>query len=192
MTDASPEPTVSDTETAAAQVGAPVNVTALFAEAAAKSGLLWIDVPGDRAWPAWHVWDDGRVIVVSGPGEQHLPWLPPQVRLILRSKDTGGRLLVVSGQVVHLAPGTPEWEAAVALLKPERLNAPPDVEQRWASEATIHSIAPFGAAIEAPGTLTAGSGRMPVHPAPPTTAGWRPWHLRGRPQRRKRQPDPNG
>jgi hypothetical protein len=127
------------------------------------------------------------VLVVSGPGEQHLPWLPPQVGLILRSKDTGGRLLVVSGQVVQLAHGTPEWDAAVTALKPERLNAPPDVEERWATEATIHAIRPFGAAIESPGAFAAESGRMPVHPAPPSTAGWRPWHLRGRPQRRKRQ-----
>ncbi len=179
MTDASPEPT--------AAVERQVNVTALFAEAAAKSGLLWIDIPGDRAWPAWHVWADGQVLVVSGPGEQHLPWLPPEVRLVMRSKDTGGRLLVVNAQTQQLTPGTTEWETAVQALKPERLNAPPDVEQRWATEATIHALRPFGAALEAPGSMSADSGRMPVHPAPPSTAGWRPWHLGGRPQRRRRQ-----
>ena len=40
-----------------------VNATALFAEAAGKSGLLWIDVPGDRAWPAWHAWADDTVFI---------------------------------------------------------------------------------------------------------------------------------
>ena len=72
---------------------APDPQAALLAEAATKSGLLWVDVPGDRAWPAWHVWVDGAAYVVSGPGEQALPELPESVVLVLRSKDTGGRLL---------------------------------------------------------------------------------------------------
>ncbi len=183
MTDASREPGDEDHGTARRQVDVP----ALLAEAASKSGLLWIDVPGDRAWPAWHVWADGQVLVVSGPGEQHLPWLPPEVRLILRSKDTWARLLVVNAEARQLTPATQAWDDAVALLKPSRLNALPDVEDRWAAEATIHALRPFGAAVEAPGTLSDDPGRVPVHPAPATTAGWRPWHLHGRPQRRKRQ-----
>lgn len=186
MTDASPEPT-GTTDPAASVPQRQVNVTALFAEAANKSGLLWVEVPGDRAWPAWHVFSGEEVLVVSGPGEQHLPWLPEEVRLILRSKDTGGRLLVVNAQSRQLTAGTEEWDAAVAALKPERLNAPPDVEQRWATEATIHAIRPYGAVVEAPGSLSTDSGRLPVHPAPPSTAGWRPWHLKGRPQRRRWQ-----
>ena len=39
---------------------APVNATALFAEAASKSGLMWVEVPGDRAWPFWHAWAQER------------------------------------------------------------------------------------------------------------------------------------
>ena len=89
MTDtpAAPPPVPASTSAAA--------VAALLGEAMTKSGLLWIDVAGDRAWPAWHVWDDGAAYVVSGPGEQPLPWLPEEVRIILRSKDTGGRLLTL-------------------------------------------------------------------------------------------------
>ena len=49
---------------------------ALVAEAMTKSGVLWIEVAGDRTWPAWHVWGDGRAYVVSGPGEQPLPGCP--------------------------------------------------------------------------------------------------------------------
>ena len=54
----------------------PVNVTALFAEAATKSGLMWVQPPGDRAWPFWHAWAGDTVYAVSGPGEQTLPWVP--------------------------------------------------------------------------------------------------------------------
>ncbi len=93
-----------------------VNITALFAEAANKSGLLWIDVPGDRAWPAWHVWADDTAYVVSGPGEQSLPWLPDQVTIILRSKDTGGRLLAVRATVTTIEPQDEAWGSCRKLL----------------------------------------------------------------------------
>ena len=92
------------TDDASTQVtpGAPTtNVTRLIHEAASKSGLLWIRVPGAGTHPVWHVWhDDGdergtgpAAYVVSGPGEQSLPWLPDEVELVLRSKDSGGLLL---------------------------------------------------------------------------------------------------
>lgn len=176
MTDTSPPP--------AEQV---VNVTALFAEAATKSGLLWVQIPGDRAWAVWHAWHEGRVLVVSGPGEQHLPWLPPEVVLVLRSKDTGGRLLSVSGRVEDLTPGTAEWEAAVGVLRPLRLNAPAGTEERWARECVIRAMTPYGAALEAPGSMADDDGRRPVRPEATATTTWRPWHLRGRPQRRRRR-----
>jgi hypothetical protein len=71
---------------------APDAHAALLAEAAGKSGLLWIRPAGqDRSWPAWHVWHDGAVLVVSGPGEQELPPLEGPVELVLRSKDVGSR-----------------------------------------------------------------------------------------------------
>ena len=66
----------------------PADVTALLSEAMNKTGVLWVDAEGDRPWPVWHVWDDGAAYVVSGPGEQPLPWLPKDVQLVLKSKDT--------------------------------------------------------------------------------------------------------
>lgn len=172
----------------------PVNVTALFAEAASKSGLLWIDVPGDRAWPVWHVWADETVYVVSGPGEQPVPWLPEEVGLILRSKDTGGRLLVVRASVREIRPGDEQWESATEALKASRLNATGDVVARWAQECTVRALRPFGAPLEGPGNYETLSRAAPPAPTPATTTGWRPWHLRGRPLRRRgtRLPDDHG
>ena len=68
---------------------ASVNVTRLIHEAASKSGLLWVRLPDGSTHPVWHVWhDDGdergtgpAAYVVSGPGEQPLPWLPDEVEL---------------------------------------------------------------------------------------------------------------
>ena len=120
-----------------------------------KSGLLWIDVAGDRAWPAWHVWDDGAALVVSGPGEQPLPWLPEEVRVILRSKDTGGRLLTLRAHTHVLEPGTPEWDKAAELLRASRLNAVDDSLTRWAADCTVTALVPFDAPLESPGAYAA-------------------------------------
>jgi hypothetical protein len=170
---------------------ATVNVTALFAEAAAKSGLMWVEVPGDRAWPFWHAWADETVYAVSGPGEQPLPWLPEQVNLVLRSKDTGGRLLTVQATVRELGADDQEWGRATEALRASRLNATDDLEARWRSECTVRAFRPFGTPLEAPGRYLQASGAAPVPPSAATTARWKPWHWRGRPRRRRgnRLPD---
>ena len=171
----------------------PVDVTRLVHEAASRSGLLWVRVVGGGTHAVWHVWhDDGdprgtgpAAYVVSGPGEQSLPWLPDEVELIFRSKDTGGRLLTVHATARELVPEDPGWDAAVEVLRPERLNAVGDVAQRWAQSCTIHVLSPHGRLGEAPGSYTDGSGAQPVHPAAAATARWRPWHWRGRPASRR-------
>jgi hypothetical protein len=170
------------------------NITALFSQAATKSGLLWVEelsaqegTSTGRTWPVWHVWLDDTVYVVSGPGEQELPWLPGDVRLILRSKDTGGRLLSVHASVEELTPDSPRWEPVVAALKKARLNARDDVEERWRSSCTVRALHPFGTPSEAPGSYAAESRAAPVLPSTATTVTRRPWHLRGRPRRRWRQ-----
>jgi hypothetical protein len=164
---------------------APVNITALFGEAANKSGLMWVQPPGDRAWPY------ETVYAVSGPGEQTLPWLPGEVTLVLRSKDTGGRLLAVRATVEEVRPGDPRWESATEALRAGRLNATDDVVARWAAECTVRAMRPFGAPLEAPGSYSTSSGAAPVPPSEATTSRWRPWHFRGRPRRRRgnRLPD---
>lgn len=189
MTETAPEPAADEATTAP---GAPhLNLTALFAEAASKSGLLWVDVPGDRAWPFWHAWTGETVYAVSGPGEQSLPWLPDEVRIIARSKDSGGRLLSVHAAVRTVTTDDPDWDTAVEALKGNRLNATDDLEARWREVCTVRAFTPYGAPVEAPGSYSAASGAAPVPATDATTAHWRPWHWRGRPKRRRgtRLPD---
>ena len=144
----------------------PVNVTRLIHEAATKSGLVWVRLPDGGTHPVWHVWhDDGddrgtgpAAYVVSGPGEQPLPWLPDEVELILRSKDTGGRLVTVHATVREVTPEDAEWDAAVEVLRPERLNAVGDTAERWRQSCTIHLLTPHGRLVEGPGSYGDGSG----------------------------------
>ena len=162
------------------------DVDALLAEAAKKSGLLWVDVPGDRAWPAWHVWLDGAAYVVTGPGEQSLPALPPELTVTFRSKDNGGRLVTIPARAAVVTPDDPTWEAATTALKASRLNSPAgDTVARWAAEATVYALTPHGEALEAPGRYSLDSGAAQPPPTPATTSGWRPWHIKGRPKWRR-------
>lgn len=152
--------------------------------------LLWIEVPGDRAWPAWHVWVNHTAYVLSGPGEQPLPALPPQVVLVVRSKDNLGRLLRITANTRQLradGAGVDEWDTAAAALKAGRLNSPPgDTLARWAEDNTVTALTPVGAAVEGPGCYDDASGAAPPLPTPATTDSWHPWHAGGRPQRRRR------
>jgi hypothetical protein len=191
------------TDTADAAPGSPpgapapqVNVTALFAEAASKSGLMWVQPPEDRPWPFWHAWVEDTVYVVSGPGEQTLPWLPDDVLLVVRSKDTGGRLLTVRATVRELRPDDEQWVAATEALRAGRLNLRGDdaldgAVQRWARECTVRALRPYGSPVEAPGSFPTTSGAAPPPATDATTTQWRPWHWRGRPRRRRgnRLPD---
>ncbi|MFF0741424.1 hypothetical protein ACFYVL_13585 [Streptomyces sp. NPDC004111] len=135
----------------------PLLDRALVEEATKKSGLLWVRGTGP-ARALWHVWLDGAAhLIGDGPGEQPFPGLADggTAEVTVRSKDKGGRLVTWSAAVRELAPGTEEWEAAVAELKGKRLNAP-DAErmtERWARECRLLRLTPQGA----PGTLPDGS-----------------------------------
>ncbi len=164
-----------------------VNLSALLTEAASKSGVIWVEVPGERAHAVWHEWRDGAFLVVSGPGEQHLPWLPEEVTVALRSKDSGARILRVHARAERVDPGSSEWDEVAEVLRAGRLNAVGDVLARWAAECTIHRIRPYGSPADSFDAPAGDAERAAPPGSAGTTAGWRPWHLRGRPQRRRRQ-----
>ncbi|MGW0463973.1 hypothetical protein ACWDX6_01700 [Streptomyces sp. NPDC003027] len=134
---------------------------ALVEEATKKSGLIWVrgDAPAPRA--LWHVWHDGAAHVVGdGPGEQPLPGLVAgsTAEVTVRSKDKGGRIVAWTAAVSELAPGTEEWDAAVAELKGKRLNAHDGeaMPERWARECRVLRLAPLDSTTDLPdGSLAA-------------------------------------
>ncbi|MFG2090645.1 MULTISPECIES: hypothetical protein [unclassified Spirillospora] len=146
---------------------------ALVEEAAKKSGLLWLDLPGlPQPRAAWHVWHDGSAYVLTGgEGEQPLPGLPESthVTVILRSKDKGGRLISFAADAEPVEPGSELWDAVTPLLAKDRLNAASHEGQveRWATESWIIRLTP---AFEAPGSTGDYATVRPV-PTPATTAG---------------------
>ncbi|MDQ6895849.1 MAG: hypothetical protein M3171_04465 [Actinomycetota bacterium] len=189
MTEATPPPTAP--QPADPPVDPPAtltNVTALVGEAMTKSGVIWVEIPGDRAWPVWHAWVAPTAYVVNGPGEQHLPWLPEEVVVVLRSQDSGGRLLRVKARTRVLTATDPDssgWVTAVTALQAGRLNAVDDVVERWRTQCAVTALTPFGNPVEGPGHYLDGSGAAAPAPSRATTVRWRPWHLGGRPKRRR-------
>ncbi|MFE0703454.1 hypothetical protein [Streptomyces sp. NPDC058872] len=134
--------------------------SALVEEATKKSGLVWVRGTGP-ARALWHVWHDGAAhLVGDGPGEQPLPGLVDggTAEVTVRSKDKGGRIVAWTATVRELAPGTEEWDAAVAELKGKRLNAPDGeaVPERWARECRVVRLDPRSSRTDFPdGSLAA-------------------------------------
>jgi hypothetical protein len=164
---------------------------ALVAEACTKSGVVWVK-PNDgvRFQLAWHTWHADAVHVVYGVDEQMLPLLSGAVEVIVRSKDTGGRVVAFLARAEVLPAGSPEWEAAATALSAARLNARETAEQRerWASGGLISRLLPVRLLQSSPGDDASPSGAAPVPPNPATTTGRQPWHLGGRPGSRRGSP----
>lgn len=161
---------------------------ALVAEACRKSGIVWVKPSdGARFQLAWHVWHDDAVHVVYGVGEQMLPLLTGAVEVVARSKDTGGRVVTFLSRAEVLPAGSPQWQAAAEALSAARLNTPDSAEQRerWSSGGLISRLTPVRLLRSAPGDAATPSGAAPVPPNPATTTGRKPWHVGGRPKRRR-------
>jgi hypothetical protein len=161
---------------------------ALVAEACTKSGVVWVKpTDGLRFQLAWHVWHASAVHVVYGVDEQMLPLLTGAVEVIVRSKDTNGRVAAFLARAEVLPARSPEWEAAADALSAARLNARDSDEQRerWASGGLISRLTPVRLLQSTPGDDASPSGAAPVPPSAATTVGRRPWHLGGRPDQRR-------
>lgn len=136
----------------------------------AKSTIAWLsmaDDPRDPAdtggavkqprynagleFPVWYGYEDGKVYVLHGPGEQQIPGLGEAntVRLIARSKDKRSRVADVECTVATL-PKDAKWETiARDLLVGRRLNLR-DGEgaiARWKDTCEIAVLTPTPPAI---------------------------------------------
>jgi hypothetical protein len=125
-------------------------VSALAAELARVTGVCWVRVRG-RSHPVWHAWDDGALCLVSGGAEQPLPDIEDgaRVEVVMRSKDTGGRLLTWAGTASVVRPGDAAWTATTAALAKRRQNLrdPSTAAEDWARDSVVRRIVPTGEAV---------------------------------------------
>lgn len=173
-------------------VGDEVLVAALIDAACKVSGLVWIGVAGAPARPAWQEWSDGRSYVVhardvTGAREQVVPGLADAEAVDVSVRgDKQGRVVTWRARVTHREPGTAEWDEAVALLRPKRLNEtdPDSVAARWAETCLVCVLEPTGELVERPGSYDERSGSAPPPPSPATTVTAKPYVIGRRTRRR--------
>lgn len=160
--------------------------SALVAELAKKSGLVWVSygVP-PRHHPVWHTWTDGAICIVAGGSEQPLPQIEDQsrVEVTLRSKTTRTLLATITAVVEVIGPGSPTWGETTGALLAGRLNLI-DQEtalQRWADSSTVVRLVPV-AIDAAPGRLPDDAAREAPVGSPALTTQGTPWvaHRRAR------------
>lgn len=122
---------------------------AVLAELGRRTDVCWVRV-GAVTQAVWHAWVEadgvGALAVVSGGEEQPFPEVADggRVEVVMRSKDTGGRVLVWDGLARVVRPGDAWWEPSVAALVARRLNLrdPDTVPGRWAEGSVVRRIVP--------------------------------------------------
>lgn len=163
---------------------------ALIEEACKRSAVIWIDAGDGAERMAWHIWRDGAVYLVCGPGEQQLPGLAEArvAQVVVRSKDSGGRLLRWQAAVSRMEPASGTWSTITKELAAKRLNSPDAARQpaRWAEDAAVLRLTPTGSVGQRPAydksrsTLPTDSLAAPPPGSDATTVGALPWVLTGR------------
>lgn len=116
-------------------------------EALRRGAVVWVALDGRPPRAVWHVWHDAAVLLVVGGDEQDLPGADDAQRAVVVVRGRGplaGRVAELAATVERPAPGTPEWDDAVAALVPERLNAD-DLDAlpaRWTASSTVLRLRP--------------------------------------------------
>lgn len=109
--------------------------------ALAKSKVAWLLVPPDSTVPCWYAATGDTAYIVGGDGEQPLPELPPELRIILRDKETRAAIGPVPARVSLLEPGSDDWTTATTALVAARQNNPPSgLTEHWAAHCAVYSI----------------------------------------------------
>jgi hypothetical protein len=124
---------------------------AVLDEALKKSTVVWVEVPGEggtggRAVPVWYGTLDGRVYVLTGGSEQHVPGLGEADRVVLvaRSKEQQSLVAEVEASARVVPANDPLFARVVPLLLPRRLNLRDgdQAAERWRKECTLVELTP--------------------------------------------------
>ena len=133
--------------------GGEAPALALAAELGRRTGVCWVGYQ-DVTHPVWHVWHEDALCLVSGGDEQPLPEIDDGalVEVVMRSKDTGGRMLTWVGRADVVRPEDEGWEPVTAALVAGRLNLADTATAagRWAATSVVRRVVPTGGLGEAP------------------------------------------
>ncbi|MBW3601870.1 MAG: hypothetical protein KY434_04115 [Actinobacteria bacterium] len=121
-----------------------------FKKALAKGAVLWVTLPGpdgaERSQGVWFVESDGKVYVLTGPGEQRVAGLEhaERVQLTARSKDARSKVAAVPARVRTVSPDDPLFDTVGRAGLGRRLNLPDGdgALQRWKEQCTLVELTP--------------------------------------------------
>lgn len=160
---------------------------ALIQELAKKTSVSWLRY-GGADHPVWHVWLNDALYVVSGGNEQPLPGITGVQRLevVMRSKETGQRLVTWVGEVTRVQPGDELWEPVATALVAGRLNLADlsTAAAEWAESSVVTRIVPTEEMTEEPGRLSDDPRFAAPKPTTATTRGALPRVFHRRAKRR--------
>jgi hypothetical protein len=119
-------------------------------EAALKKGsIVWVTIPQQDGTtvsrPAWYVQQGGKLFMLTGENEQHLPNIEhcDVVRLTVKSKDIRASIGEMDADV-RVVEDADEFERVAGLGLGERLNLPDgqDALQRWVDTCRMVELTP--------------------------------------------------
>lgn len=122
----------------------------LVEEAAKKAAVAWVSLGDGPAYCVWVLPLEGRLYVITGPGEQSLPGLAealpwgPHADVTLRG-DHGGSIVTYRATIAEIKSNTTVFEAVAPQLAAKRLNASGTAEHlvaRWAEECLLVALIP--------------------------------------------------
>ena len=149
-----------------------------LAKALGKGAVVWLQIPkkkkvsrlkkiknrprglvyDDHQQPVWFIFDSGVIYVFSGPTEQQVVGLTPELeelKIIARSKDLRSAVVRTTATIEVVPPDDPRWASAAEAGMGKRLNLP-DGEgaiERWRQNCTLYALTPVfaGAPVVAAG-----------------------------------------
>ena len=124
---------------------------ARIGDATRQVGVIWVQLPGDRPRPLWHLWHNDAAYVVTGGLEQPLPGdlSGGSAQVVTPGRTTSDQPLTWVARLESVPPGTAGWDEVAPLLRAKRLNAPDGETQqeRWARESVLLRLVPTGEVV---------------------------------------------
>jgi hypothetical protein len=154
----------------------------LVEEASKKAAVAWLGFGDGPAYAVWVLPVEGRLYLVTGPGEQTVPGLAEALvggtdATVRLRGDHGGQVIAYVAGLAQVLPGGEEWATVVPQLAGKRLNSSgpaEDLVSRWAAECLVVSLTPVpGETLAAADT----SGATGPRPTPAANATRKPFRL---------------
>jgi hypothetical protein len=157
----------------------------LVEEAAKKAAVAWLAFGSGPAYCVWCLPLDGKLYVVTGPGEQTVPGI---AEAVLRGSDAtvslrgdhGGRIVTFTAAMAEIRSNSTEWEAVAPQLAGKRLNASGTAEAvvaRWAQECLLVALIPDPEAVVGAPHMPQTAQAEPPRPAPVVRETRKPFRL---------------